>query len=108
LEKKLGFIYDWDRRFWMASQDHRGTPQHPGRVLTIKPMVGARCFGVAYLIKPETLLPLDHREQNGYLRKSLNFTTALGDTFKAITYIGDQAAPVYQAEKPTENCRISV
>ena len=98
LESKAGYIHGYERRFWMASQDHRGTPSNPGRVLTICPQKDATCFGMAYLIKPEVLIPLDHREQNGYLREQLNVRSLEGETFTAITYIGDPNAPVYQPQ----------
>lgn len=98
IAKKTGYITGWQRRFWMASQDHRGTPRQPGRVLTIHPVAHARCFGVAYLIEPEILVPLDHREQNGYLRENIQFTSASGEAISAITYVGDPKAPVYQKE----------
>ncbi len=98
LDKALGYINGWQRRYWMASQDHRGTPAKPGRVLTIDKSVGTDCFGVAYLIKPEVLIDLDHREQNGYLREVVDMTTQDNKKQQAITYIGDPNAPVYDAE----------
>jgi cation transport regulator ChaC len=98
LDRKEGHIHGWQRRFWMASQDHRGTPEKPGRVLTIHKVENEPCFGVAYLIEPEVLSDIDHREQNGYLRQNLDVTTQNGESLKAITYIGDPDAPVYQIE----------
>ncbi len=98
LEKRTAFVDGWERRFWMASQDHRGTPDKPGRVLTIHPSKHASCFGIIYLIEPEVLFDLDHREQNGYLRQKLNSLVEGGNKQEVIAYIGDPSAPVYRQE----------
>lgn len=77
-----GWVSGYVRRFWQASQDHRGTPDAPGRVVTLidrafwetlddhHGTAPDRVWGVAYRIIPEKVAEvkdyLDIREINGY------------------------------------------
>ncbi len=72
VERRACFITGYRRRFWQGSTDHRGVPGAPGRVVTLLPRPGERCWGVAYRVPPEAaedvVRRLDHREKGGYRR----------------------------------------
>ncbi|CZT19427.1 related to E.coli cation transport protein [Ramularia collo-cygni] len=77
-----GYIEGYVRRFWQASEDHRGTPEAPGRVCTLidrelwetltdqHASAPPKVWGAAYRIPsqhvPEVKEYLDIREINGY------------------------------------------
>lgn len=95
------------RRFWQHSPDHRGTPENPGRVVTLLREPGARTVGVAYLVQDEhasaVLGQLDHREKAGYERAEVQ-VTALDDgrAIEALVYIAGSGNSDFAGELAVE------
>lgn len=99
-----GYIEGYVRRFWQASEDHRGTPEAPGRVVTLiskqhwdtlsdAHQATERVWGAAYHIPSSKVAEvreyLDIREINGY---SIQFTPFHPASSTSITITSPPAA----------------
>jgi cation transport protein ChaC len=102
LERRQASIRGWARRFWQGSHDHRGTPEAPGRVVTLIPAAGAVCYGAAYLVTPEEFGHLDHREKNGYLRLPIDIHFEDGGTEEGLVYIATEDNAAFLGEAPLD------
>jgi cation transport regulator ChaC len=108
IERRYANVYGWERRFWMLSHDHRGTPENPGIVLTLTPSNNTECFGIAYKITEAEFEHLDHREKNGYLREEIDIHLVDGDTVRGLVYIGDTNSSVYLGPTPVEQLAVHI
>ncbi len=104
VERRVGLLPGYSRRFWQGSVDHRGVPEAPGRVVTLVEQAGARCWGLAYRIAEEhaeaVLVELDRREQGGYDRLWLDVHF---ESRSADEGIGATRALVYVAPSHNRN-----
>ncbi|MFO0659683.1 MAG: gamma-glutamylcyclotransferase [Polyangiaceae bacterium] len=117
VEQRPALIDGYERRFWQGSPDHRGTPESPGRVVTLIPIPSARCAGVAYRIADELVAPviahLDHREKGGYERHVVTLELAPSPTsrldsaklesIRGLIYVAVEGNPSFLGDAPLEN-----
>ena len=105
--RELCHVKGWTRRFWQGSTDHRGTPEFPGRVVTLIESASEHCWGTAYRLPASDanniLEDLDYREKGGYDRTDLSLTLDSGRTIAGITYIAQPRNHNYLGESPLED-----
>ena len=102
LERRPASIEGWARRFWQGSHDHRGTPERPGRVLTLVESPGTVCAGMAYRVAPSVFEHLDVREKNGYLRFATPMTFADGGHEEGLVYIATEDNAAFLGPAPED------
>jgi cation transport regulator ChaC len=108
VERHPAVLRDWSRRLWQGSTDHRGVPGAPGRVVTLIPEPGARCWGVAYRVAPTAaeavLQELDERERGGYqqLRLPLELPERESWIEEGLVYVATEHNPNYLGPAPLD------
>ena len=100
IERRPASVRHWVRRFWQGSHDHRGTPQRPGRVVTLVPQRDAVCVGMAYLIAPAVFAQLDLREKNGYRRCAVELDLENGEQAEGLVYIATAGNAAFLGAAP--------
>ena len=102
--KIVGYVKGFERKFYQLSTDHRGTPENPGRVVTLIPNKQDFCvWGVAYKIKNEDIDMvvdhLDYRERGGYICRKVTFFPMTDQLpFEINIYVGTEDNHNYGGE----------
>eukprot|EP00240_Pyramimonas_obovata_P014185 CAMPEP_0118923548 /NCGR_PEP_ID=MMETSP1169-20130426/2029_1 /TAXON_ID=36882 /ORGANISM="Pyramimonas obovata, Strain CCMP722" /LENGTH=188 /DNA_ID=CAMNT_0006864555 /DNA_START=35 /DNA_END=601 /DNA_ORIENTATION=+ len=96
------YVRDYARVWTQGSTDHRGTPELPGRTVTLEPRTGAKTWGTAYLLpkdeEKEIIEYLEYREKQYDSRVNLDLFTDNAETpvvTSARVYIATSASETY-------------
>uniref|UniRef100_A0A8C5R867 Gamma-glutamylcyclotransferase n=1 Tax=Leptobrachium leishanense TaxID=445787 RepID=A0A8C5R867_9ANUR len=110
---KVGFIPGYSRKFWQGDSFHRGSPQTPGRVVTLQEDFEECTWGVAYEVCADQIEPtleyLNVRESvlGGYISKLVKFypQDSKGEDGSLLTlvYIATPQNPSYLGPAPEED-----
>lgn len=101
---KVGFIPGYSRKFWQGDTFHRGSPEMPGRVVTLQEDYEECTWGVAYEVRGDqielSLQYLNIRESvlGGYVTKLVKFypqDEGEEGTLLALVYIATPQNPGY-------------
>ena len=110
VEAQPAHLPGWERRFWQGSHDHRGTPDQPGRVVTL--VEGGGCVGMAYRIdgdaKGEIIERLDHREKNGYEQRNVRIDLTDGRHVEGLIYFAAPGNFAYLGDAPLDQIATQV
>jgi cation transport regulator ChaC len=112
-QRRAARVTGWARRFWQSSMDHRGTPEAPGRVVTVVETPGAELWGMCHEVAaadwPAVADALDLREAGGYLRVDVVAGLAAGEVagpivaeMPAAMYLGPPDGPQFVGPEPRE------
>lgn len=95
-------LHGWQRRFCMRTTAGRGTPERPGRMLSLEP--GGQAQGLALRLPAATLHDelrvLWRREMvtGAYLPRWLPVVLADGSTVQAIVFVANPTHPQHEAD----------
>lgn len=106
---RIARLDGWTRGFWQGSPDHRGTPESPGRVVTLVRRPSAHVWGRAFRVsegdEAAVLERLDVREIAGYERHMLDVLASDGaqvaedgHPLRALLYVAAPGNPDWLGE----------
>lgn len=109
---KVGFITGYSRKFWQGDSFHRGSPEMPGRVVTLQEDFEECTWGIAYEVCGDqiesTLQYLNVRESvlGGYITKLVKFypqDEGEDGAVLALVYIATPQNPSYLGPASAED-----